>query len=178
MLFVVFVRALQKRWSCSQLAKSAVRLGELLMMYFAERAFGAISKVMCDTPCVYRQVPDSSGRDTTGSVQGLLAHHTVIWAGEHCLGWFLPSVSFKDDISSGFGTFDFFLFCPYLGWQQQHVPESPWLWDVWVHMWLCWAETYANSKSYWLQAKKRTGLLWDAALWHVVIIPISAPPLK
>lgn len=137
MLFIVFVRALWKRWSCSQLAKSVIRVGELLMMYLTERAFGVLSKVMHDTPCVHRQVPDSSGQHA-GPPSIIL----VIWAGEHCLGRFLPSVSLKDLIPSSFGTFDFFFFCPYLLWHQQHVPESPWFWDIWVHMWLCWAETY------------------------------------
>lgn len=37
---------------------------------------------------------------------------------------------------------------------------------------------YTNTKSYGVQAKKRTGLYWDVALWHSVIISISAPPLK
>lgn len=79
------------------------------MVYLTERAFGAVSKVMHDTACVHRQVLDSSGQ-YAGPPSIIL----VIWAGEHCLGRVLSSVSLKNEIPSSFGTFDFFLFCPYL----------------------------------------------------------------
>lgn len=130
---------------------------------------------------IHRRIPRRSGQSITSSVQGFLTHCT-----DHTARGGSPGM-----IPSKKQCYIRTKFTPVVAGLISSLPAHTWCENNNLCQGVLDSETsrslhvvvltghfsYANTKSYGVQAKKRTGLHWDVALWHSVIISISAQPL-